>query len=53
MKAILLYLIQKVGSEVLLILLEEVAKILKNRPDNSMDKDADEVIKLARRNYRR
>lgn len=45
MQAIILAILQKVGTEVLLAVLEEIIDMIKGRDDNSLDEKDSEAIK--------
>ena len=45
MQAIVLAILQKVGTEVLLLILDEIVELIKGREDNTLDKKDSEAIK--------
>jgi len=53
MKAIILLLLKSVGSDILIMLLESIVKMIQDRDDTTMVKDAVEIKRLAKRNYKK
>lgn len=50
MSELLLGIVRGLGTKFLYMLLMEVANLLKGKQDSSMDKDADKVIELIKKN---
>ncbi len=51
MKKIILMILKRLGSEMLLKVLDEIASTLRSRTDNSMYEDATLIKKLVSKNY--